>query len=168
MKKPHILVVYYSYSGTTQNIARQIAKSLDADIKRIRPLYAYPDNRPELLKVSKEEINSCRFPALQPLEKDLKKYDVIIVGSPNWYSTIAPPLATFLRINDFNNKLIAPFITHGGGEFGHCIEDIYHHLPSGQLLEGMAVYREKVNLSSSKIEKWLIKIGLKENIWEER
>lgn len=158
MKKQKALIVYFSYSGTTQNAARQIAKLIDADILRIKLVHDYPDNRPELLKVSKEELVSKNYPPILERLKNLNKYDIVYIGSPNWYSTIAPPIYTFLAQYDYSHKKIIPFITHGGGKEGNCFKDIGTLVPNAKILPGIAIHDSQINVSGKVIRKWLMSI----------
>ncbi len=48
----------------------------------------------------------------------LDRYDTLLVGTPNWFGTIAPPVQTFLKDSDLSGKRVAPFCTNGGGGFG--------------------------------------------------
>ena len=40
----------------------------------------------------KREINAGVKPELAEKVKEFDKYDVIFVGTPNWWSTMAPPV----------------------------------------------------------------------------
>ncbi|MBP7105480.1 MAG: hypothetical protein KBA83_10180, partial [Fermentimonas sp.] len=41
-----------------------------------------------------------------------------LIGSPNWFKTLAPPVMSFLKRHNFAGKTVIPFCTHGGGGFG--------------------------------------------------
>lgn len=53
-------------------------------------------------------------PVLQKYEIDLDKYDNIIIGSPCWFGTYAPPINTFLNENQIKGKNIYLFVCNGG------------------------------------------------------
>lgn len=40
----------------------------------------------------------------------IELYDIILIGTPNWWSSIAPPVATFLSENDLSEKPSFRFI----------------------------------------------------------
>ena len=103
----------------------------------------------------KKEINTNHRPALKNDVQDFDKYDIIFVGSPNWWSTIAPPVATFLERHDFSGKTIVPFMTHGGGRFGHSISDMKKLCPDASFLEGLAIRDSYVNDNCQDVVKWL-------------
>ena len=54
---------------------------------------------------------------------NLADYDVIAVGTPTWWYTMAPAVRTFLHQNDFSGKIVVPFMTNGGWP-GHVIKDM--------------------------------------------
>ncbi|MDD3886952.1 MAG: flavodoxin, partial [Victivallaceae bacterium] len=89
----------------------------------ITPVKAYPTSYRECVDQAKVEINAGFRPELAA-QADLSKFSVIFVGSPNWYGTMAPPVATFLTTNDLKGKTIIPFFTHGGGGMQNCERDI--------------------------------------------
>ena len=82
-------------------------------------------------------------------------YDVIFVGTPNWCSTVARPVATFLSENNFEGKTIVPFVTHGGGGMSRCESDIQKLASGAKFVKGIAIRGEKVVESEVEIAKWL-------------
>lgn len=152
-----ILVVYFSHSGNTKVIAQQIQKATGADIFEIKPINDYPTEYNEVVFQAKKEIKSGYKPALKSKVENLEKYDVIIVGSPNWWATIAPPVATFLSSYNFEGKTIIPFITHEGSELGKADQDIKELCPKSTHLEGLAIRGSSVNSANDKILAWLKK-----------
>jgi flavodoxin len=121
MKK---LVVYYSLSnGNTKRIAKQIAQSIDADLAEIETVEPYTGNYNAIVDQGQREVNAGFQPAIKPLKKNLEDYDEIIVGTPTWWYTMAPAVLTFLSGNDFSNKKLSFFQTHGGWP-GSTLEDM--------------------------------------------
>jgi len=121
-----ILVVYFSESPNqnTHTVAMWIHEAVGGDIQRIRMIEPYVGSYGEILNRGREEFQSNVRPAIRPLEKNIADYDIIFIGSPIWFSTYAPPLATFLDGNDFTGKTIVPFCTHGGHGAGNFYDDI--------------------------------------------
>lgn len=151
------LVVYYTHSQNTAKLAKIIASEVNADLVEIIPQNAYPREYGAVVKQAKQEIRQNYRPALNE-NPDVNKYDVIFVGTPNWWSTMAPPIATFLEAHDFAGKTVVPFATHGGGGFGHIEPDIEKLVPNAKVLAGFASYGSSANKSS--VEKWLKSINL--------
>lgn len=122
MKK--VLIVYYSWSnGNTQRIAKKIQKATCADIARIDTVVPYPDDYNETVNQAQDEVN-CKFlPKIKPLGVDVSSYDVIIIGTPTWWYTMAPAVATFLKQTDLSQKTVIPFMTNAGWK-GTVISDM--------------------------------------------
>lgn len=150
-----ILVVYFSHSGNTRVMAEQIKKATGGDIFEIQPVKDYPKDYQSVVDQAKKEITSNYKPELKTKVKNIESYDVIFVGSPNWWSTIAPPVATFLSSYNLSGKTIVPFMTHGGGGMGHSVADIKKLCPKSTILEGLPVSGSSVKKSEDKVVKWL-------------
>lgn len=154
-KEKKVLVVYFSHSGNTREVANQIKEITGADIFEIQPDKAYPSNYQACVDQAKKEINEGVKPALKKDLKDISSYDVIFVGSPCWWSTMAPPVATFLSNHDFSGKTIVPFMTHEGSRMGRTVSDIKQLCPKSTVLEGLPVRGGDVKIAQKEISKWL-------------
>jgi len=152
-----ILIVYYSWSenGITRNVANQIKMATGADIFEITPVTPYTTDYKECVAQARKEIEANFKPEIKGNVDNFKSYDIILVGSPNWCNTIAPPVATFLSKNDFSGKTILPFITYGGSGLGKSIEDIKALSPKATVSEALSVKASDVNNAGSDIQKWL-------------
>ncbi|MCI1648412.1 MAG: NAD(P)H-dependent oxidoreductase [Bacteroides sp.] len=159
-KSGKILVAYFSHSGNTRNMANQIKEVTGGDIFEIQPLEAYPSDYKTLLDQAKTETKAFYKPALKAMPKNIDSYNIIIIGSPNWWSTIAPPVASFLSKVDLKGKIIVPFMTHGGGRMGHSMEYINKLCPDSKITEGLPIRGNEVTDADTKQEivKWLKKI----------
>lgn len=149
------LIVYYSWGGNTRNMAEQIKGYTNADIFEIVPTTAYPKDYTDCTKQAKKEIEANFKPTLKSKPNNLDAYDTIIVGSPNWWGTIAPPVASFLSSYNFKGKTILPFITHEGSRMGRSVESIKQLCPGATILEGLPIRGSSVKSSGSEIQKWL-------------
>lgn len=122
MKK--VLVLYYSWSnGNTEKIAKELAKSTNADIEKIDTVEPYAGSYEEVVDQGQREVNQSYKPALQPLKHHIADYDIIAVGTPTWWYTMAPAIKTLLEDHDFSGKTVVPFMTNGGWP-GHVINDM--------------------------------------------
>ena len=115
-----VLVVYYSLTGHTKDIAEKIASKTNADLFEIKTKEAYPTGA-KLYTTSKKEIKNKQYPAVEALP-NVADYDVIFVGAPVWWYTMAPPLFSVLEQVDFQGKKVVPFSTQGSNT-GKFFED---------------------------------------------
>lgn len=122
MKK--MLIAYYSWSnGNTRIIAEQLQKKTSADIIEIQTVTPYCGTYDEVVRQGQEEVERGYMPDIKPLSVNLSDYDVIAVGTPTWWYTMAPAVHTFLQENSFEGKTVIPFMTNGGWP-GHVIKDM--------------------------------------------
>lgn len=77
-KKPKILVVYFSKTNHTKNIADTIARLTGADELRVEVVKPYPEAYRSTTEVVKKELEKGIVREIKAPEVDLSKYDVII------------------------------------------------------------------------------------------
>ena len=156
----HVLIAYFTHSGSTRQIAEQIHEQVGGDLLAIQPEIPYPVSYDAVVEQAKKEIRAGYRPALKSDIGKLDSYDAILVGSPNWWSTIAPPVATFLSQSDLTGKTVVPFCTHGGGGLGRVATDIAKLCPESTVLESFAIRGDAGGNAQSKLTAWLQKIGV--------
>jgi flavodoxin len=155
----HVLVAFFSHSGNTQKIANLIHREVGGTLYEIRPESPYPTSYNVVVEQAKKEIRAGYMPALQSTLDHIESYDTIFIGSPNWWSTIAPPVTTFLSQYDLSGKTIVPFCTHGGGGLGRVGRDIAKLCPQSTVLSSFEIYGSGTGNAQAKISEWLHKIG---------
>lgn len=107
-----VLVVYYSWTGHTQDIAEQIASLTGGDVYRIQTQEEFKSS-PAFYARVKKELNHKIYPPLEGALPDISQYDTVFVGGPVWWYTMATPLYSFLEQADFKGKTVVPFSTQG-------------------------------------------------------
>ena len=153
-----VLVAYYSYSGNTQAVARQIAQATGGDLFAIETVQTYPERYNDLTAQAKREINAGFMPELKAQVPQMETYDVVFIGSPNWWGTYAPAVKTFLSQYDFGGKKLVPFFTHGGGGMQRCESDMKAQLPQAQFLPAAAFPGRTSGADPQKLQSWLEKL----------
>ena len=140
-KKMKCAVVYFSWSpdGNTRFAAGIIAKKAGADIFEIKAEKPYNSDFQKCCDEAKPECYGKTLRAIKPIEGlDLAKYDLVFVGSPNWWGTMAPPVRTWVTQSKeaLKGKKVCIFQTHGGGgmqrvgkEFAEIVGDTAKILP---------------------------------------
>lgn len=157
------LVVYYSASGNTERVAKDIAEAAGADLFEIVPTEVYtsddldwtnPDSR-----VSREhDDESLRDVPLTTTEvPDWDSYDTVFIGYPIWWGIAAWPVDTLVKNNDFTGKTVIPFATSstsGMGQSGSLLADM---AGTGEWQEGQ---RFSSGVSSDDVQSWVNGLGL--------
>lgn len=155
-----ILVVYYSRSGNTREIAAQIRNVIPADVVELKTMHPYPSEYRATTAQAKQELESGFLPPLRTKIENISQYGVVIIGSPNWWSTMAMPVRTFLSEYDLAGKTVALFITHEGSRLGRSMEDLKGFCPNSTILEGLAVRGSTAGSAQDEVREWLGRIGL--------
>lgn len=155
-----MLIIYYSHTGNTQAMAKQIQQLTGADILEVVPEKAYPRNHKAVVDRARVETRDNYKPPLKTKIDNLAKYDIIFVGSPNWWNTIAPPVATLLTSYDFSGKTIIPFMTHEGTAMGHSESYIHELCPNSAMLRGLPIRGQSVGQSEGEIREWLRSLNI--------
>lgn len=154
------LVVYFSWSGNTQNVAEVIQSQTDSDIFEINPKTAYSDDYNTVLDLAQEEQRTNARPAMSSNIENIEQYDVIYVGYPNWWASIPMPIASFLEEYDFSGKTIIPFCSHGGGRFGQSLTAIAKLAPDAAMGEALSIHYSGSSELSSDVTDWLSSNGI--------
>ena len=144
------LVAYFSASGNTARLAKNLAEAAGADLYEIRP--AVPYTSADLNWQNKQSRSSVEMsdhssrPELADKNADIAAYDTIYVGFPVWWYIAPTIINSFLESYDFSGKKIILFATSGGSGFGKAVENLKPSAPDAEIIEG------KVNPSVKDIE----------------
>ena len=157
------LVVYYSASGNTERVAKDIAEAAGADLFEIVPTEVYTSDDLDWTnsdsRVSREhDDESLRDVPLTTTEvPDWDSYDTVFIGYPIWWGIAAWPVDTFVKNNDFTGKTVIPFATSsssGMGQSGSLLADM---AGTGEWQEGQ---RFSSGVSSDDVQSWVNGLGL--------
>jgi flavodoxin len=135
------LVVYYSRSGHTRQVAELLAEKLSADLQEL----VDSNSRKGLigwLKSGRDAIKQ-RETELAPLDHRPEDYDLVVVGTPVWAAHPAPAVRTFLGSHDLGGKRVAFFCTmsaRGGEETLAIMKEL---LSGGEPAGALAVAMKK-------------------------
>lgn len=116
------LVAYFSASGTTERIAKNLAQAAGADLYEIKP--AVPYTKDDLNWMNKKSRSSVEMndkssrPELADKDADIDAYDTVLLGFPIWWYVAPTIVNSFLESYDFSGKRIILFATSGGSGFG--------------------------------------------------
>ncbi len=123
-------VVYYSLEGNTRYVAEKIAEILQSDVIELKPVKSYKTGKLSKFIWGGKAVLSGDEPELMPYTFRQELYDLIVIGTPIWASSLTPPIRTFLKKETLENKNIAICTCNGGGPSDKCIDQMESMLSS--------------------------------------
>lgn len=150
-----VLVAYFSASGVTAGLAKNLASAVGADLHEIKPEKPYTKadlNWNDKNSRSTVEMNDKSFrPAVANKVENMAQYDAIFVGFPIWWYIAPTIINTFLEQYDLTGKKIIPFATSGGSGMGNTNEELAPSCAGATLLEGKKL---SANASINELKAW--------------
>lgn len=160
LEPQRVLIAYYSWGGTTRHAAEEIQRCTGGTLLEIKPVTPYPEDYDTCVQKAKEDIKAGVQPDLIAANTDVAMYDVIFIGSPNWWSTIAPPVTSFLAQNDLSGKKVAFFQTHGGGGMANCERHARALMPNATFLGSISLRDLQKDSFADAIAAWVRSIRM--------
>ena len=154
------LVVYFSWSGNTENVANSIKDQIGSDIFEIVPQTSYSDDYDTVVDLAREEQRTDARPEISGSIDNIAQYDVIYVGYPNWWGDMPMILYTFFDTYDLSGKTVVPFVTSGGSGFSDTISTIRRLESGASVLEGLSLISSLASDPGSDVADWLTGLGL--------
>ena len=159
----NVLVVYYSATGNTENVANIIAETTGGDLFELEPIEPYTDEdlnySDENSRVSREhEDESLRDVELASTTVDnWDSYDTVFIGYPIWWGIAAWPVDSFVENNDFTGKTVIPFATSASSGLGESGQLLAEMAGTGDWQEGM---RFRSSADEADVQEWVNGLGL--------
>lgn len=157
------LVVYYSASGNTARVAKDIAAATGADLFEIVPTQVYTSDDLNWTnansRVSREHDDESlrNVPLTSTTVADWSGYDTVFIGYPIWWGIAAWPVNNFVTDNDFTGKTVIPFATSSSSGMGQSGTLLANMAGTGDWQEG---HRFSSGTSTSDVESWVNGLGL--------
>ena len=116
-KNVKTLVAYFSATGTTEAVAKDLADVAGATLYEIKPEVKYTsadlDWRDKQSRSTLEMQDKNSRPAIVKDLEDAGSYDVIYIGFPVWWYTAPTIINTFIETYGFAGKTVILFATSG-------------------------------------------------------
>ena len=157
-ENPKILVAYFTYSGNVRGGAEIAARRTGGDLFEIRMKTPYRGN---IYDVSQADLMKGVRPELAS-HVDVSRYDVVLLGYPNWWAGLPMPVVTFLEENDFTGKFVVPFCSNGSCRFGESLSDLAKTVPTAFIGHAMEYTYSGGRSLAGDISDWLRANGIKE------
>ena len=152
------LVVYYSATGNTENVANYIAAATDGDLFELEPAEPYSDAdlnwTDDNSRVVREHDNPDErdIALVKSTVENWDEYDTIFIGYPIWWGIAAWPVDGFIEANDFTGKTVIPFATSSSSGLGESGELLAEMAGTGDWLTGE---RFRSGVSESDVTAWV-------------
>jgi flavodoxin len=165
-KKLKNLVVYYSWTGNTKIVARELADQLNADIRSLKETNERKEGAGFMGAAFGALIGAKS--SLQDANYSLEGYDTIFLGTPIWAFHTTPALNTFVKNTDFQNKKVYLFATSSSGKTEKPFRSIGKrvHKKGGTVAGSFFIkteYNKELELDDVKprIKEWVTRINRK-------
>lgn len=159
------LVLFASRSGNTERMANEIRKQLDCDILEVEPEVAYDNDYNAMLERSQKELAAIRQGNYHPIKTTMEKfddYDIVFVGYPIWYGSMATPMQTFLHshASKLAGKRIALFATSGSSGISTSVNEARSLCPDATIIEEtLLLTSSTLSQMATRVPAWLEEIG---------
>lgn len=131
-----------------------IAEKVGADIFEVKIKNdTYPAPYKALTEVALEERKAGARPEMASDVSNFDDYDVVFIGSPNWWADLPMVLYTFMEAHDWSNKTVVLFVTHEGSGLSSIPSKIESTVHPAKMSEGLAVYGHVAQNEQEKAEK---------------
>jgi len=138
------VVVYFSATGTTEAVAKQIAAEAGAELLAITPAQTYTsadlDWRYSKSRSSVEMNDDKSRPAIKAI-KDLSKYNTIYLGYPIWWDLAPRVVNTFIEAAKLEGKTVIPFATSGSSSITNSVRVLKQTYPNIKWQDGKLMNR---------------------------
>lgn len=146
--------------GLVRILAEDIQTSTGGDLFSIQTSVDYPGDIDALIDYAAEEQDGDVRPELTSHIENLKQYDTIFIGYPNWWYDMPMVVYSFFEEHDFSGKTIIPFNSHSGSRFSSTIDTIKELEPGATVIEdGFTVNQSGVPDAAGDVAAWVEKLG---------
>ena len=152
------LVVYYSATGNTENVANYIAAATNGDLFELEPVEPYSDADLNWTDDNSRVVREHDDESLRDIElvadtvENWNSYDTVFIGYPIWWGIAAWPVDGFVEANDFTGKTVIPFCTSSSSGLGESGELLAEMAGTGDWQEGQ---RFRSGASEADVTAWV-------------
>ena len=148
-----IAVIYFSATGTTEKVAKIIAKEINATLIEIVPKEEYTKDDLNWNDNKSRTSIECADESSRPEianEINIKDYDVIYLGHPIWWGDVPHIILTFLDTYNLDGKTVIPFCTSGGSNINKSMSTYRNYNSNIKWIDGGTL-----NGSKDEIVSWV-------------
>ena len=159
----NVLVVYYSATGNTEEVANYIADATGGDLFELEPAEPYTDedldwtNDNSRVSLEHEDESLRDVELVSDTVDGFEEYTTVYIGYPIWWGIAAWPVDSFVENNDFTGKTVIPFCTSASSDIGDSGTLLEEMAGTGDWLEGM---RFGSSPDEADVQEWVDGLGL--------
>ena len=134
------LVVYFSCTGNTAQIASYIAEIKNADLLEIEPQKPYTSedlSKGENTRAYAEQHSNVNDVKIKTPNVSISDYDTVYIGYPVWYEKAPRAVCTFLTESDLSSKTLVPFCTSNESPIDESVTELKALQPNAKWQDGI-------------------------------
>ena len=148
----NVAVIYFSATGTTESVAKDISEIVDADLIEIVPKQKYKEKDLTYDNDSRAVLEQDN-PSSRPKIKNninIDNYDVIYLGYPIWFGDVPHIILTFIDSHNLDGKTIVTFCTSGSSSITDSMNTLKKYNKKVNWIEG-----QRLTTNREDTEEWL-------------
>ena len=155
------LVVYYSATGNTENVANYIATATDGDLFELEPAEPYSDADLNWTDDNSRVVREHDDESLRDIElvadtvENWDSYDTVFIGYPIWWGLAPRIVNTFIESHDLKGRTVIPFATSGGSGIANSVAELQKAYPGLNWQEGRLLNRT----DEKTVRQWVEALG---------
>jgi len=151
------IIIYFSRSGNTQNLARMIYNKVGGDMLELTVTNRYPSDYSQAVERANDERDNQEYPEIDTDVPNLSQYDTVYLGYQTWSMTLSNPMISFLMEygSNFSDKTIYPFSTNAGYGEGDSIKRIEELTPDSNVAISFSIQDEDLLDNQEQVTDWL-------------
>lgn len=159
----NILIVYFSATNNTKNVAGYISNYLNSDIFEIIPSIPYTEDDLKYYtncRADIEQNDASARPEISNSIDNIDEYNVIFLGYPIWHNDAPKIIYTFLESYNFDGKTIIPFCTSASSSITNSVVNLKNIASTSIFYEGM---RFSSDVNKNVVEEWIDGLNIENN-----
>lgn len=155
------LVVYFSWSGNSAQVARELARITNGRLVEVQPVVPYPSTYPETLIRVRNERNALyergEYPRIRPIDLPSESSSILFVCYPLWLGKMAMPMQSFLNKHSawLKGRVIAAVCATGKSAASKTQADLSRLCPESQLVEMLEIKRNEMDSLHLRLRAWV-------------
>lgn len=151
-------------------MADEIRRQLDCDMLEVVPSVAYASDYHDMLDQARGELEAIRkgtYPSVGTTVKRFDDYEIVFVGYPIWFGSMATPMQAFLHLHQSGlaGKRIALFATSGSSGMSVSVGEARRLCPESEVLDQtLLLTSSALSQTENRVGAWLRAVGAERQV----